>query len=87
MFLSQALALVQSGLLAAILLILLTLVRRRDQPAHPAYPATPPTRIVILKDGQPHHWCELGSSDYREALATPGLSLRHPDGSVELGNQ
>ncbi len=83
----QTIAIVQTLLLTVIIAILLAVLRRKDQPAAPAYPATPPTRIVILKDGQPHHWCEPGSSDYREALATPGLSLRHPDGSVELGNQ
>ncbi len=33
------------------------------------------------------HRCEVGSDDYHEALRTPGLYVRKPDGTVVEGDQ
>jgi hypothetical protein len=56
----------------------------------------PPTRYEIVKrieeDGNVRylglrHFTQANTYDYYQALETPGLCLRAPDGSVEEGKQ
>jgi zona occludens toxin (predicted ATPase) len=49
--------------------------------------AAPASRVAILKHGCLHHLCAIDSPDYQEAFKTPGLVLRHPDGSIVEGVQ
>lgn len=44
-------------------------------------------RVAVLKDGNVHHHCEVGSTDYFEAYMTKGLSIQSPDGKVIHGKQ
>ena len=47
---------------------------------------------IVEKDdngewGESSQFVRVGSDEYREALAAPGLALRHRSGQVEEGNQ
>jgi hypothetical protein len=58
-----------------------------SSPAPAVTPAAVSPRVAILKDGCVHHVCAIDSPDYLEAYKTPGLVLRHPDGSIVEGRQ
>ena len=56
-----------------------SVVRQQQRWSGPVY--------EILRHGKHHHWCEKDSRDYRVALQTPGLTVRHPDGTIEEGKK
>lgn len=45
-------------------------------------PAVPSAPIELLKDGRHLGWRHAEHPDIEEAIATPGLSVRYPDGTV-----
>lgn len=59
-------------------------------PVKPAQPADPDnwnylhmSEVELLLNGQHHSWRAIGHPDIAEAIAAPGMSVRHPDGTVE----
>ena len=68
-----ALEIAQTLILLAILVVLVWRPKNR--------------KVQILRHGEPHHWCEMNSRDYKIAYKTKGLTLKHPDGTVVEGIQ
>ena len=54
------------------------------KPEAPKPEVVAPLRGEMLHDGlATGHWVVKGSKDYEDILATPGLTVRYPDGTIE----